>query len=194
MPLKFAAPPPGGKAAVIKGLQDLAGASSLAHAAASAAGAAGPEVMEPYAIYSVGLGDILSSGLDAAQLTAWRYLIVAGQHVVQAAEIFTPQKPGAVELNCLTTGHAREMEDLLQKAETLPQVSHGDYEIRALRVPSLYLIALWLKDLQANRDLFLVVPPCVFPPFNPQDVYDRDEFLKLLKAAAAKRVQQLQSP
>jgi hypothetical protein len=193
MPLTFATPPQGGKVAVIKGLQDVAPASTLVGVAAAAAGPAGLRVMEPFPVYSLGLSALVSNGLDAAHLIGWRYLIVAGQNVVQAAEIFTPQKGGALELSSLTTGHAREMEDVLRNAEALPQVAQGDYEIRALRVPALYVTALWLKGLQKNRDLFLMVPP-LFPPFNDKVPYDRDDFLKLLKAAAAKTVQPGKSP
>jgi hypothetical protein len=187
MPLKFATSPPSGKAAVIDGLKGLA--RSSAWSAAAAAPAAGMQVMEPYPIYSLRLDGIMSKGLDAAELVGWRYLIVSGQNVTQAAELVTTQG-GVPRLNALTTGHAGEMEDVFAKAEALPEVAQSDYEIRTLRVPALYVTALWLKALQGNADLFLVVPPCVFPPFDAQNVYQRDDFLTHLKAAATKRLQQ----
>jgi hypothetical protein len=190
MPLKFPTPPQGGKAAVIKGLEDAAGTPSALRAGA---GQPSLQIMEPYSIYAAGLGDIISSGLGAARLIGWRYLIVEGQNVVQAADISAPQEAGGVHLSSLTTGHAREMEDVLREAEGLTQVAQGDYEIRTLRAPSLYVTALWLKNLSNTRDLFIVVPP-VFPPFRAHQVYDQDEFLKLLKAAAAKKIQQRKSP
>lgn len=188
MPLKFPTPPQGGKTAVVDGLKVLTGPSTRVAAAGAPAPASGLQVMEPYAIYSIPLDDIVLKGLDAAELIGWRYLIVSGQNVTQAAEIFT-KRGGAPRLNALTTSHARQMEDVFAKAEALPQVAKADYEIRSLRVPALYVTALWLKDLQGNADLFLMVPH-VFPPFDAQKVYDRLDFLADLKSAAVKRLQQ----
>jgi hypothetical protein len=151
--------------------------------------------MEPYPIYGLKLSDLPAiKGLDSARLIGWRYLLVEGQNIARAAEIVeSPVGSGASKLHSVTTAHARATEDIFHKAEALPEVANGDYEIRTLRVPELYVIALWLKDLQHNDDRLLPVPP-VFPPFNAQVVYDQNDFVKLLQTAAAKKVRQATRP
>lgn len=190
MPLSFATPPADGTKVLKQGLQELSAASSIGAAAKAPAGA---QVMAPHPVYELGLADLdAGKGLASACLTGWRYLLVAGQNIVQAAELSEPPPGGGpLQFNSLTTGHAHSMEAVFEKAENLPEVAGREYEIRALRVPALYVMALWLKDLQGDEDRFLLVPP-VFSPFNQGAVYNPKDFLQLLHTAASKKLAQEQ--
>ncbi|MBW3598253.1 MAG: hypothetical protein KY475_13400 [Planctomycetes bacterium] len=186
MPLSFATPPVDGTAVLTRGLQDLSAASTLGAAAKAPPGA---QVMEPHPVYEMGLSDLdAGKGFGAG----WRYLLVENQNIVQAAELSGPPPGGGPpKFNALTTGYAGAMEDVFDKAEHLPEVAGHDYEIRALRVPGLYVMALWLKDLKGTDDRFLLVPP-TFPPFNKDAVYDPNDLLQLLHTAASKKLAQEQ--
>jgi hypothetical protein len=71
-------------------------------------------------------------------------------------------------------------------AERLPEIQQGQYELRALRVPALYLMSLWLKDLQGNEDRFLVLPP-VFPPLQALAVYSASDLLPVMQQLAVQK-------
>ena len=60
----------------------------------------------------------------------------------------------------------------------------GNYEVRMLRVPALYVVALWLKDLDGDDDL--IVPLVPAPAFlEAGRAYREAEFLDTLEAPRA---------
>jgi hypothetical protein len=120
--------------------------------------------MRPHPVYELGLDDLAAGkGLGAARRVAWRYLLVANDQLRQAAEIIEDPRGGGSQCGALTTGFVAGAVEAFRIAEQLPEVQRGAYEIRALRIPSLYVMSLWLKDLQGNQDRFIVMPPA-FPP------------------------------
>jgi hypothetical protein len=71
-------------------------------------------------------------------------------------------------------------------ASKLPQVRDGKVEARVIRVPALYVMALWLKDLEGDRDV--IVPMAPSPPFlEANRPYTEREFLKALAGPAKAR-------
>jgi len=189
MPLNFATPPVDGRAVLAQGLRELSMAST-AGGKGFALGGAAPQAMEPHPVYELGLDQLKDqkTRFEDARLVGWRYLLVQNQKVVQAAEISgTPAGGSGSKFSSLTSGYAAAMEDVFHKAEQLPEVAGGDFEIRTLRVPGVYVTALWLKDLQHKRDRFLLVPP-VFSPFRADVVYDPGDLLQLLNTAATNKL------
>ncbi len=112
---------------------------------------------EAHPVYYVPL-DALSEGklLDAATQTSWRYLLVQDDAAVAEAELSAategPQKgrgkrPRARPLSFLGLSHGpftAATLDALHAAERLPKVEAADYELRLLKIPAVYLAALWL--------------------------------------------------
>jgi len=190
MGLSFASAPQDGKAVAIKGLRDLSG-TSKAGGMAAAMGGAPLDVMDGYPVYDIGLKDLAGGkGLGPARLAAWRFQFVQGQNVLPAAEVLAPPPGGgSSKFASLSTGHTEKMIEVLRQAESVPDVVNGKYEFRCLRVPALYVTAVWMKDLQDADDLFLLVPP-TFPPFREQHVYHAGDLLQLLQAAASQKVAQ----
>jgi hypothetical protein len=140
--------------------------------------------MRPHPVYELGLNDLAAGkGLGAARLVAWRYLLAANNQLRQAAEIVEDPRGGS-QFGALTTGFVAGAEEAFRIAEQLPEVQRGAYEIRALRIPSLYVMALWLKDLQGNQDRFIVMPPA-FPPVQPLRPYAASDLLTVLQRLAA---------
>jgi len=169
------------------GLQALRTAQQLDPLAGAAlAVAPHSSALKPHPVYELGLDDLAAGkGIEAARPIAWRYLLVTGDQVCQAAELF-PDPQGGSRFGALTTGYAAAEEEALRLAEQLPEIQQGTYEIRALRVPALYVMALWLKDQNGTRDHFIVMPPA-FPPVQPLHPYSTADLLALLQPLAARK-------
>jgi hypothetical protein len=188
MPLTFASPPPDGLVQLSQGLQSIRQAQALDPRGGSSALTlpASPHAMQPHPVYELGLDDLAAGkGLESVRLVAWRYLLVDNQQVRQAAEIL-PASGGGTRFGMLTTGFVAGAEPAFSLAEQLPDVQQRNYEIRSLRVPALYVMALWLKDTQGDQDRFILLPP-VFPPLQPLRPYEVPELLPILQHQAARK-------
>lgn len=116
---------------------------------------------EAHGVYFVPL-DALAEGklLAAARQTSWRYLLVQDNAAIAEAEL-TAGRRGAkgaaarsLEFASLTHGpFASATVEALGAAERLPQVARADYELRLLRVPAVYFVALWLH--RADDDILV---------------------------------------
>ena len=189
MPLTFASPPSDCLPALQQGLQTIwqaqaldasGGASALAVPSAS-------QAMRPHPVYNLGLDGLAAGqGLESAELVAWRYLLVTNNQVKQAAEVNPPQGGNQSRFNMLTTGYVAGAEQAFAIADQLPDIQQRPYEIRALRSPALYFMALWLKDSQGRNDLFIVLPPA-FAPLQALRVYTTTDLLPLLQRMAAQK-------
>src|SRR5262249_3226094 len=149
MPLTFAVPPQDGLATLTRGLQTIRQAQALdPRGGAALAVPPAPQAMQPHPVYELGLDDLAAGkGLEAARRVAWRYRLGDNSQVRQAAEILEAPGGGS-RFGMLTTGFVAGAESAFSVAEQLPDVQQRTYEIRALRVPALYVMALWLKDTQ----------------------------------------------
>jgi hypothetical protein len=187
MPLTFSTPPADAFTALTSGLQavntaqqhDPRGGGSLALPAT-------PMVTKPHPVYSLGLDDLAAGkGLESAQLVAWRYLVVENNQIRQAAEVI-PDPGGGSRFSTVTTGFIAGAEQAFAQAEKLPEVVAGNYEIRALQAPAVYVMALWLKDLNGTQDRFILLPP-VLPPLQSGTVYNASDLLSVLQQKAARK-------
>jgi len=123
---------------------------------------------EPHPVYFVPL-DALAQGklLAAATQTSWRYLLVQDDAAVAEAELSAGDRTAkkgvrAKPLQFLGVTHGpftAATVDALHAAEQLPKVTAADYELRLLKIPAVYLAALWLH---AENDDILI--PMGQPP------------------------------
>jgi hypothetical protein len=120
---------------------------------------------EPHPVYVSTLDDLAAGKLlGAAKQTGWRYLLVHSDAAVAEAELSAGRhgakgakgtKGKALEFAGLTHGpFTGATVDALHAAERLPQVEKADYELRLLKVPAVYLVALWLH----GRDEDILIP------------------------------------
>lgn len=185
MPLTTAKAPSGGPRAIQNALSRVLAAPN-AFLARSAGGAAEDVALSvPHPVYEVGLDDIARGHLtQATRLDGWRYLLVGGERALAAAEV------AAVGDSSVRFSHFNEgpfvaaTVDGLSAAERLPEVNSGTYEVRLLRIPALYLIALWLHD--GKQDLFLPLEP-VPNGVKPLQRYREKELVAALQSLSAKR-------
>jgi hypothetical protein len=128
---------------------------------------------EPHPVYVATLDDLAAGKLlAAAKQTGWRYLLAQDDEVVAEAELAAGRRgskgakgaKGAkgedLAFAGLTHGpFAGATVDGLHAAERLPQVEKADYELRLLKVPSVYLVALWLHGADEDILVPLGQPP-----------------------------------
>lgn len=144
----------------------------------------------PHPMYNLGLSDIKGrNALGKAKLTAWRYMVLEGGKAIATAEAvrMTPRsKPVFSHTNegPFVTSTAAGIE----AAERLPEVKAGQYELAVLRVPALFVMALWLKDVSAKKsgDILVVLEPAP-PGLTAGKRMTAEEFTEALAAMKATR-------
>ena len=160
MPITFPKAPRAANARLVGHLTELARERELPHPMA----AMRLETLshsEAHPVYFVPL-DALAQGklLQAAKQTSWRYLLVQNGAAVAEAELSAGSrrakggKSRTLEFASLTHGpFAGATVDALAAAERLPQVARQEYELRLLKIPAVYFVALWLHA--ANDDILI---------------------------------------
>jgi hypothetical protein len=118
------------------------------------------ELAVPHDVYSLGL-DQLSAGatIQDAEPVGQRFLVVDGDTPVSSAEV-TPEG-GAFQAN--EGPFVAATLAAIEQAEQDPELTDGRYELRLLRIPALYLMALWLKDDDGDGDLVIPLDPSPEP-------------------------------
>jgi hypothetical protein len=160
VPLTIGNPPQSAYTLVADAVRRLAGAGGAARALA-AADPSKLSVALPHKVYTVDADAIAQGGkLDRARLVEWRFLILDGQSPVAAVELSCDEQGRNLKFAGLNTGpFVAGTRDAVLHAEGLDAVKNGSYELRALRLPSVYVMALWLKDLVGENDLLLPFGP-----------------------------------
>jgi hypothetical protein len=133
-------------------------------------------------IFSLGLKDIAEGGdiLGRARLVAWRYLLSdGGGHEALAAEVYVTD--GRQQFAGLNEGpFSTGLIQAIAAADALPAVRDGDFELNLLRVPALWLVALWLKSGRPGM-ADLLVPMAPAPPgLNPNRPYAADQLFAVM--------------
>jgi hypothetical protein len=116
------------------------------------------DLSTPHQVFTMGLDDITSgAGLDTAQPVGWRYLVEDGGQLIASAE--TTQAPdGTHEVSQFTEGpFVAETDKAVKAVRKLPQLAAAGFELRLLRIPALYVMALWLHS--PATDLLVPLAP-----------------------------------
>jgi hypothetical protein len=119
------------------------------------------DLSTPHQVFTMGLEDITSGGgLDSAKPVGWRYLVEDGGQLVASAE--TAQTPdGTQEVSQFTEGpFVAETDKAVKAVRKLPQLVAAGFELRLLRIHSLYVMALWLHS--PATDLLVPLAPSPF--------------------------------
>ena len=139
----------------------------------------------PHPVHDLGLDALLAGAdLDAAPQTGWRYLIEDGEQPVAIAEV-----PDGATTAALRTGRfTASVQEGIRAAERLEATRAGDHELRVLRVPALYLLALWLRRDGGDRadDTLIPLSPAP-PPLVAGAAYRAADLLASLQPLAATR-------
>lgn len=145
MPLHLPDPPPGVLDKVRSKLHAFADGSKFSTKALRGARKGQLDLSTPHQIFTMGLDDITTgAGLDRAQPAGWRYLIEDGGQLIASAES-TLAPDGTHEVSQFTEGpFVAETDKAVKAVRKLPQLEAAGFELRLLRIPALYVMALWL--------------------------------------------------
>jgi hypothetical protein len=165
MPLQLPSPPPNAYTLLTLAISQLSVAGGPATQAIKFTDPTKLNSALPHKVYMLGSSEIAQGrNLNQALLVAWRFLIQYGSRTV-----------GAVELSCNAVGanlrfasfdvgpFAQGTRNIVSQAETLDSVRRGSYELRLLKAPSVYVMAVWLKNLGSGDDIVLPIPQTLPP-------------------------------
>lgn len=174
--------------AIRTSLTDLAGRPNYATRELSLALGETPEpeiaVAAPHDIYNLPLSALVEpAALDSAEQVGRRCLVTSQGEPIATVELPDPSGEEGV---VTTQGRfTKATADALGAIEGSSEVDDGDYDLRMLRVPSLYLMALWLKDRDGENDIFVPLEPAP-PELEAGTHYSWDDLQALLREPAAR--------
>jgi hypothetical protein len=144
--------------AIREGVDHLAGRPEYGDRGLGGADPAALEAAVPHDVYTLGLDAIAGGkGLGSAEPVGRRVLVMEGARAVAAAELTDPE---AGQGFSATEGpYTETTARAVREVEGWPVVADGEYDLRLLRLPALYLMALWLKDRDGDADLLVPLDP-----------------------------------
>jgi hypothetical protein len=126
--------------------------------------------------------------LDGARLTAWRFLLFEGSDAVAAAELSVDEKGGDIRFSSINSGpFVAATSQAFETRLKDPELEKQEWDVRMLRVPALYMFALWLHTASGRADR--LIPIGTVPELLEKGrTYSRHELEeKLLLVAKRKR-------
>jgi hypothetical protein len=189
MPVTFVSPPRQVIQITQHQLQDMAQHKHFTVEPLAAAEPSKIELASAHAVYNIGLTDLLSDRpLTAAPLTAWRFIVNAGTTDSAAAETHQDPEQGIPIFASVNAGpFVAGTIAALKTLATDPAFAKGDWEGRMIRIPALYLMAIWAHEKKTNADL--IRPTAPVPPFLDADkTYTWPEFKAALQQPAKQKL------
>lgn len=176
MKINYKTPPEGSINALNKGMDSIL-IPSTQNFSKTIGG--GPNNNYPHDIYFGNAKEIAAGkGLEALTLTGWRYQLGVIGNANHSAEV-NVSADGSHEFSEINTGpFAEGTINLIAKLEADP--SKEAYEISAIRIPSIFVFAIWLKGAS---DVIIPLPPCPAQLQGGQS-YTPTEFFKIIKPLA----------
>lgn len=155
MPLNLPEPPQNVPDKIRKRLHEFADGEKFSTKGLRGARKEGLDVSTPHQVFTMGLDDVVAgAGLERAQPGGWRYLVEDSGQLLASAE-GDINEDGEFEVSHFTEGPFVAATDKAVKAvRKLPQLVAAGFELRLLRIPALYVMALWLHSPAAD----LLVP------------------------------------
>lgn len=143
-------------------LSELAGRTAFRRRALTRANPAGLALAAPHDVYSLGLSDLAEGvSLAAATVDGRRFIVMDGDKPIASAEVADQGRGSGFQA---TEGpYVESTAAALERAEEDPDLDDDDYEIRLLRIPALYVMALWLKNEQGGTDVLIPLDPTPAP-------------------------------
>jgi hypothetical protein len=115
------------------------------------------DVSTPHQVFVLGPDDIEDDGaLQRAQPVGWRFLLESGGNVIAGAEVSeTPER--TFPPSFYRSSSVGATATAINTARALPQLEAAGFDLRLLRIPELYQVALWLHS--PHTDLLIPLAP-----------------------------------
>jgi hypothetical protein len=167
MPLRLIQPAASVAEVVRSQLAGMAQQQQFRTRALASARPSGLGLAAPHPVFNLGLDEIGKPGaLDRAAMTGWRYLVTSGAAVIAAAEASAHSAKGrAVFAGTNEGAFVQASAEAIADAEQWPEIRAGRYALGLIRVPALYVVALWLRDEDGKDggDRFVPLAPAPSP-------------------------------
>ena len=189
MPVTFAQPPRQVAEITQRQLQDMAQQKHFTIAPLATAEPSKIELASGHAVYNIGLSDLLSDKpITASPFTAWRFIVNAGASESAAAETLQDPEQGIPTFASVNSGpFVAGTIAALKALPTDPAFAKGDWEGRMIRIPALYIMAIWAHEKRSNVDLIRVTAP-VPPYLDANKTYTWPEFKAALQEPAKQKL------
>lgn len=142
-------------------------------------------VAAPHPVFDLRLAALLAgSGIKAAQMVGWRYVVLDDDRAVGTLEIVASHLSDQPRLRCIESGPAADSTArMLAMAERHPVIMRGSRVLGLLRVSSIHLQALWLRDADGDERLDRMALIAPAPEGAPTGrLIDARAFLRLARA------------
>jgi hypothetical protein len=161
MAIRLREPPPGAYQQVAQALSDISGQPGVGDRLNRVTDPSRINTALPHTVYTLTNADILGDArLAKARCVAWRFLVQDGARTIGALEFSSDIRGERLRQPSFDTGpFADETRQAADRAEMLSAVRVNDFELRVLRAPAVYLMALWLKALGGGEDIVVPLNP-----------------------------------
>jgi hypothetical protein len=171
-------------AVVQANLSELAGRPQFRQRALAQSDVTGVTLAAPHDIYTLGLDELANgAGLDQARPVAQRFLVMEHDDAIASAELGADGESFLSNEGPFVAATAAA----IREAEADPELADGRYELRVLRIPGLYFMALWLKDEDGDGDAIVPLAPAP-APFKADRRYRPAELEDVLAALSRERL------
>jgi hypothetical protein len=161
MPLQLASPPSNAYDLIAQAISRLSVAEGASDRVTKVEDPSLLNAALPHQVYTLGSREIAQGrDLDSARLVGWRFLIDYGARTIAAVDLSCDAQGGNLRFASLETGpFAQGTRDVVAQAEQSDPVRTGSYELRVLRAPSVYTMAVWLKNQAGGDDIVIPINP-----------------------------------
>lgn len=141
----------------------------------------------PHQVFTVTVKDVVKSkDLSKAKAVGWRYLVAGGSGQESlAAEVYHDKAGKKHEFAEVNQGPF--VKGTFSAVKKLEKQVKGNYTVSLLRVPGLFVEAIWLKGKKKSDDLVVPIPP-THHDLKAGKRYSVAEFVEALTAAGKERL------
>jgi len=185
MPVTMPSPPADSLRALARAIEGSPAASREYLGAAAGA----PSAWLPQKLYTIDVQDLADGKPigDVARDVGWRYVLPQPLGAAVSAEV-RPDAAGRHRVAHFAQGpQTLQTLELTRQLVEEPRFAAEEYTLQALIVPALYILALWLKNPDPDRDWFVPVEP-TDPRLVPGRYYESPAFNDLLRSLAQERM------
>jgi len=189
MPITLAAPPQAVAELTENQIKAIAGAGNFRVEALSATKPEEIALSSGHPVYTLGLDDIVGGKAPAALVvSSWRFIVQASSAQPTAAETIGDGVSRAPAFSSVNSGPfvAGTINGFAAVSKD-PAFATGDWEMRLLRAPALFIVAVWAHEKNGGADRIYPVAPA--PAYlTAGKAYGWSDFLAAIKPVAEQRV------